>query len=310
MSACDLQRPAAVEQLNRLCLQAGAGFFALEGEKNPLRVAEEALIKARKEGYDVLIVDTAGRLHIDEPLMQELQSMKKRLEPHEILFVASSNTGQDAVKTAQEFDKHLNITGTILTMLDGTSRAGAAISILEVTKKPLKFEGIGEKIDDLQVFNPQSMADRILGMGDVINLVRKAEECVDEEESKKLESKLRKASFTYQDYLKQLGMMKKMGSFKSILKMLPGLPDMGDIDFSEKEFRKTESIILSMTQDEREERVELVPSRRRRVALGSGTDIDDVNRMVKGFKNLKKFCKAMPSMSKLQKNAENKNIWQ
>lgn len=310
VSACDLQRPAAVEQLNRLCLQAGAGFFALEGEKNPLRVAEEALIKARKEGYDVLIVDTAGRLHIDEPLMQELQSMKKRLEPHEILFVASSNTGQDAVKTAQEFDKHLNITGTILTMLDGTSRAGAAISILEVTKKPLKFEGIGEKIDDLQVFNPQSMADRILGMGDVINLVRKAEECVDEEESKKLESKLRKASFTYQDYLKQLGMMKKMGSFKSILKMLPGLPDMGDIDFSEKEFRKTESIILSMTQDEREERVELVPSRRRRVALGSGTDIDDVNRMVKGFKNLKKFCKAMPSMSKLQKNAENKNIWQ
>lgn len=309
VSACDLQRPAAVEQLSLLCQQTGAGFFSIDGEKNPVKVAEGALAKARKEGYEVLIVDTAGRLHIDEPLMQELQTMKKKLEPHEILFVASSNTGQDAVKTAQEFDKYLGITGTILTMLDGSSRAGAAISILEVTKKPLKFEGIGEKIDDLQVFNPKSMADRILGMGDVINLVRKAEECVDEDETKKLEAKLRKATFTYQDYLKQLGMMKKMGSFKSLLKMIPGVPDMGDMDFSEKEFSKTESIILSMTPDERDEKVELVPSRRRRIAKGSGTDIDDVNRMAKGFKNLKKFCKAMPSMSKLTKNSEN-SLWQ
>lgn len=310
VSACDLQRPAAVEQLKLLGTQIDTTVFAIEGEKNPLKVAEGALTKARKEGFDVLIVDTAGRLHVDEPLMQELQSMKKILQPHEILFVASSTTGQDAVKTAQEFDRYLDITGTILTMLDGSSRAGAAVSILEVTKKPLKFEGIGEKIGDFQVFNPQSMADRILGMGDVINLVKKAEEYVDEEESKKMEQKLRKAAFTYNDYLKQMATMKKMGSFKSLLKMLPGIPDMGDMDFSEKEFQKTEAIILSMTPDEREETVELIPSRRRRVAKGSGTDIDDVNRMVKGFKNLKKFCKAMPSMNKLQKEKNMENLWQ
>lgn len=298
IAACDLQRPAAVEQLKRLCLPIEIPVFAIEGETNPVKVAKGALAKAKAEGFDVLIVDTAGRLHLDEALMEQLEEIKKVVEPHEVLFVANATTGQDAVKTAAEFDKRISITGTILTMLDGNARAGAALSIREVTQKPLKFEGIGEKVSDLQVFNPRSMADRILGMGDVINLVRKAQEHFDEKESEDLEKKLRKASFTYEDYLRQMGMMKKMGSFKSLIKMLPGMPDLGDLDVSEKEFGKLESMILSMTPNERQEKVELEPSRRRRIAKGSGTTMDDVNRMVKGFKRLKQFFKDMPNFKK------------
>jgi signal recognition particle subunit SRP54 len=301
IAACDLQRPAAVEQLKRLGEQIDVPVFAVDGASDPLKVAEAALAKAKKEEFDVLIVDTAGRLHLDEDLMQQLERIKKALDPKEVLFVANATTGQDAVKTAAEFDKRIAITGTILTMLDGNARAGSAISIREVTQKPLKFEGIGEKIEDIQVFNPHSMADRILGMGDVINLVRRAEEHIDEEENEKLEKKLRKAAFTYDDYLRQMGMIKKMGSFKSLFKMIPGLPDMGDLDVSEKEFGKLEAMILSMTPFERQERDELIPSRRRRIASGSGTTMDDVNRMVKGFKKLKQFCKDMPSMKNMKK---------
>ncbi len=307
IAACDLQRPAAVEQLQRLAEQIEVPVFAIPGATDPLKVAKAALDKAKKEGFDVLIVDTAGRLHLDDALMQELAEIKAALDPREVLFVANATTGQDAVKTAAEFDKRIAITGTILTMLDGNARAGSAISIREVTQKPLKFEGIGEKIGDIQLFNPQSMADRILGMGDVINLVRKAEEHLDDEESKKLEKKLRKATFTYEDYLRQMGMIKKMGSFKSLLKMVPGLPDMGDLDVSEKEFGKLEAMILSMTPSERAEKVELIPSRRRRIANGSGTSMDDVNRMVKGFKQLKQFCKEMPNLKKEMKK-EN-SLW-
>lgn len=296
LAACDLQRPAAVDQLKKLAQQIDIPVFSIEGEKNPVRVAAEALQKAKKEGYDTLIVDTAGRLHIDEELMRQLEEIKSAVEPHEILFVASAATGQDAVKTALEFDKHVQITGTILSMLDGSARAGAAISIREMTHKPLKFEGVGEKIGDIQPFNPHSMADRILGMGDVINLVRKAQENIDEEESKALEKKILKAAFTYDDYLKQMAMVKRMGSFKSLLKMLPGMSSMGEIDIDEGEFKRMEAMITSMTPQERMEKVELVPSRRRRIAQGSGTSIDDVNRMVKGFKKLKQFCKEMPSI--------------
>lgn len=298
LAACDLQRPAAIEQLKRLGAQIDIPVFSIDGEQNPIRVAKEALQHAKLENFDTLIVDTAGRLSIDEELMQQLDEIKIAVSPHEILFVASAATGQDAVKTASEFDKRIQISGTILTMLDGSARAGAAISIREVTNKPLKFEGIGEKIGDLQLFNPQSMADRILGMGDVINLVRKAEEHYDEEESKKLEKKLLKATFTYDDYLKQMSMIKRMGSFKSLLKMLPGMSNLGEIDFDEKELTRLEAMITSMTLEERLEKVELVPSRRRRIATGSGTTIDDVNRMVKGFKKLKQFCKDMPSLMK------------
>lgn len=313
IAACDLQRPAAVEQLKKLASSIEVPVFAIDGESNPIKVAKQALEKAKKEGFDVLIVDTAGRLHLDDALMEQLEEIKEALSPSEILFVANATTGQDAVKTAAEFDKRISITGTILTMLDGNARAGAAISIREITQKPLKFEGIGEKIQDFQPFHPKSMADRILGMGDVVNLVRMAQENIDEEASKDLEKKLKKAAFTYDDYLRQMGMIKKMGSFKSLIKMIPGVPDLGSLDVSEKEFSKLEAMILSMTLQERQEKVELVPSRRRRIASGSGTQVDDVNRMVKGFQRLKQFMKQMPNMNnkdmKNMPNMENLNLW-
>lgn len=301
--ACDLQRPAAVEQLKKLGNDIGVPVFALDGETNPIEVVKKAQEIAK--GYDVVIVDTAGRLHIDDELMQELETMKQHLEPKEILFVANAMTGQDAVKTAAEFDKRLQITGTILTMLDGNARAGAAISIREVTQKPLKFEGIGEKIADLQAFNPRSMADRILGMGDVINLVKKAQENFTEEQGLEIEKKLKKASFTYSDYLKQMGRVKKMGSMKSLFKMLPGIGSLmgsADFDFDDGEFNKMEAMIQSMTHDEREEKVELEHGRRKRIARGSGVPVDDINRLVKNFKKTKALFKNMPDMkAQLQK---------
>lgn len=296
VAACDLQRPAAIEQLRKLCGVIQVPFFTVEGSSDPVHVAEKALEHARKERFDILLLDTAGRLHIDDELMNELQEIKRATNPHEVLYVASAATGQDAVKTALEFDQRISITGSILTMLDGTARAGAAISIREVTKKPLLFEGIGEKIEDLQLFNSHSMADRILGMGDVINLVRKAKEHFDEEESLKLEKKLKKANFTYDDFLKQMGAIKKMGPIKSLLRMIPGLPSLPDMDRSDSEFKKMEAIILSMTLKERNEQVELIPARRWRIAKGSGTHVDDVNRLVKGFKNIKQMMKQMPKM--------------
>lgn len=299
MAACDLQRPAAIEQLKKLGASIGVPVFC--GEGDPLKVAKQAMEKAEAEGFDVLIVDTAGRLALDEELMQELEEMKKFLAPREVLFVANATTGQTAVKTAAEFDKRVQITGTILTMLDGNARAGAAISIREVTQKPLKFEGVGEKVNDLQIFNPRSMADRILGMGDVINLVKKAQENFTEEQGIELEKKLKKATFTYEDYLKQMSMVKKMGSFKSLLKMLPGMGALGDFDFSDSEFNKMEAMIYSMTPAERQERVELEHGRRKRVALGSGVPLDDVNRMVKGFKRVKQLFKNMPDMKSQMK---------
>jgi signal recognition particle subunit SRP54 len=302
--ACDLQRPAAVEQLKKLASQISIPVFSIDGETNPLVVAKEALQKAKMEGFDNVIVDTAGRLHVDEELMQQLKQIKTAVQPHEVLFVASAATGQDAVKTAIEFDKCVQITGTILTMLDGSARAGAAISIREVTNRPLKFEGIGEKIGDLQPFNPRSMADRILGMGDVINLVRKAQENISEEESEKLEKKLLKAAFTYDDYLKQMAMIRRMGSLKGLLKMIPGMSEMGEMDFDEKEFNQIEAMISSMTMQERTEKVELVPSRRRRIAEGSGTSIDAVNRMVKRFKQLKQMCKELPGLKNQMKKGK------
>ncbi len=299
--ACDLQRPAAVEQLKVLGEQIGVPVFSLAGEKDPIRVAKEALKKAKQGQHDVLIVDTAGRLHIDDELMEQLEKMKRELQPGEILFVANATTGQDAVNIASEFNKRMAVTGLLLTMLDGNTRGGAAISIREVTGKPLKFEGIGERIDDLQVFNPQSMADRILGMGDTINLVKKAKEHMDEDEAKKLEQKIRTATFTYDDYLKQIQTVKKMGSIKNLLGMLPGMGQLPAMNFDEKEFFKVEAMILSMTPDERFERFELTTPRRKRVAEGSGTKMEDVNKLVKSFKQAKQFFKNMPNMKQLEK---------
>ncbi len=297
VAACDLQRPAAVEQLKIACEKIKVDVFSIDGEKKPLVVAKKACQKAKDEAFDVLIIDTAGRLHIDEALMSELGEIHKEIKPSHTLFVASASTGQDAVKTALEFDKRVGITGTILTMLDGNARAGAAISIREVTGKPLIFEGVGEKIEDFQIFNPESMADRILGMGDVINLVRKAEDAISKEENEKMQEKIQKASFTYSDYLQQMNSIRKMGSIKSLMKMVPGFSSL-DFDFSEDEIKKTEAIILSMTPLEREEKVELQYPRRKRIAKGSGTNIDDVNRLIKGFKRIKQFFKSMPGMQK------------
>ncbi|MGD0665251.1 MAG: signal recognition particle protein [Rhabdochlamydiaceae bacterium] len=294
VAACDLQRPAAVAQLETLCKSIETPMFAVAGEKDPVIVAKAALQKAKDEKFDVLIVDTAGRLHVDSELMDELHRMKEVLQPQEILFVASANAGQDAVATAEAFDKQMSITGTVLTMLDGSSRAGAAISIREVTKKPLKFEGVGEKVGDFQPFNPQSMADRILGMGDIVNLVRRAQEEFDQGQTEDLEKKLLKASFTYEDYLKQMTAIKRMGPLKNLLQMMPGMSDLPNLDQSEGEFKKVESMILSMTREERIEKVELVPSRRWRISKGSGTSIDDVNRLIKGFKRMKDIFKSMP----------------
>lgn len=301
LAACDLQRPAAVEQLTTLGQQAGIAVFALKDEKDPLAVVREALKQATNEGHDLLIVDTAGRLHIDEEMMQQLEQIKAIAKPSEILFVANATTGQDAVNTAAEFNKRVIITGSVLTMLDGNTRGGAAISIREITGKPLKFEGIGERLEDLQPFHPHSMADRILGMGDTINLVRKAQEHIDEDEAKELEDKIRKATFTYDDYVRQIQAVKKMGSIKGLLGMLPGVSGLGDLDINDKEFLKIEAIILSMSADERSETEELVPSRRKRIARGSGTKLEDVNKLVKSFKQAKQFFKNMPAKKNIQK---------
>jgi signal recognition particle subunit SRP54 len=301
LAACDLQRPAAVNQLKLLAEQIGVPVFFLSDEKDPVRVAREALSFAKTHQHDLLIVDTAGRLHIDDELMDQLKKIKEVLNPIEVLFVANATIGQDAVNAAAEFHKKVAITGSILTMLDGNTRGGAAISIREVTGQPLKFEGIGEKLDDLQIFNPMSMADRILGMGDTINLVKKAQEHIDEDEAKKLEKKIRSATFTYEDYLNQIQMVKKMGSFKSLLGMLPGMGSLKTLDFDEQDFFKIEAIIQSMTLKERSEKHELSVPRRKRVAKGSGTSMESVNKLVKSFKQAKQFFKNMPNMKNLEK---------
>lgn len=311
IAACDLQRPAAIDQLQTLGKQIGVPVFTEAGEKDPIKVAKLALEKAKKDGFDLLIVDTAGRLHIDEDMMVQLEKIKAVLNPAEIIFVANAATGQDAVTVANEFNRRIGMTGTILTMLDGNTRGGAAISIREVTGKPLKFEGIGEKVDDIQVFSPASMADRILGMGDTINLVKKAQEHISEEDAKKLESKIMSATFTYEDYMKQIQMVKKMGSFKGLLGMLPGMGNMQQQlgDFDESKMFKVEAMIQSMTPKERQGDVELSLPRRKRIADGSGSTVDDVSKLVKTFKKAKEFFKNMPSMKGLQKMFGG-SIWQ
>lgn len=301
LAACDLQRPAAVHQLKVLGDQIGVSVFALPGVTDPVEVAAAALKHARADGYDVLIIDSAGRLHIDDELMKQLEQIKSAVQPQEILFVANAATGQDAVNVASAFNERMAITGTILTMLDGNTRGGAAISIREVTGKPLKFEGIGEKIDDIQLFNPNSMADRILGMGDTINLVRKAQEHIDEASAAALEKKMRSATFTYEDYLSQIQMVKKMGSLKGLMSMLPGMGALKELDINEREFFRVEAIIQSMTPEERSEKCELSVPRRKRIAKGSGTQVDDVNKLAKSFKQAKQFFKNMPNMKQLEK---------
>jgi signal recognition particle subunit SRP54 len=298
--ACDLARPAAVDQLVTLANQAGVASFRIAGETNPAIVAKKALEEATKNMWDLIIFDTAGRLHVDEALMNELSNLRKVVAPHHVILTVNAATGQDAVKAASAFSETVGVTGCFLTMLDGASRGGAALSVVQVTQKPILFEGHGERLADIRPFHPVSMADRILGMGDTINLVRQAQEHFKEEDARKLEMKLRKAEFSYEDFLQQIRALKKMGPLKNLLSMLPGASKL-PLDGSENELKKAEAIVLSMTPHERLGMCDLSPSRRRRIAKGSGTELDDVNKLVKTLKEAANFFKNVPKMKQLQK---------
>ena len=291
--ACDIYRPAAIEQLQIVGEKAGAKVFEM-GKENPVKIATEALKYAKDHGNDLVIIDTAGRLHIDEVLMEELKQIEAAVHPNEILLVVDSMTGQDAVNVADTYNKDLPITGVILTKLDSDTRGGAAISVLQVTGKPIKFAGTGEKIDDLEPFHPERMASRILGMGDVLTLIEKAQGAVDEKEAAKLAQKMKENSFDMNDLLENLRQISKMGSIKQLLGMIPGLGSkIENMDIDEKQFTRIEAIITSMTPAEREKPSIINPSRKRRIAAGSGTRVEDVNRLLKQFDQMKTMMKQM-----------------
>ena len=283
LAACDVYRPAAIKQLQVVGGKVNVPVFE-EGQINPVKIAKDALDEAKRQGTDVLIIDTAGRLHIDEQLMEELQKIKAEVKPDEILLVVDSMTGQDAVNVAETFNQKLDITGVIITKLDGDTRGGAALSIKEVTGKPIKFVGSGEKMEDIEPFYPDRMASRILGMGDVLTLIEKAQEAFSEEEALKLQKKMKTNSFTLQDYLNQLESVKKMGGIGKLMSMVPGLGGkVNEDDIDESKIIKTKAIILSMTPEERNNPDIIKASRRKRIAAGSGTSIQDVNQLLKQF---------------------------
>ena len=283
LAACDVYRPAAIKQLQVVGGKVNVPVFE-EGQINPVKIAKDALDEAKRQGADVLIIDTAGRLHIDEQLMEELQKIKAEVTPDEILLVVDSMTGQDAVNVAETFNQKLDITGVIITKLDGDTRGGAALSIKAVTGKPIKFVGSGEKMEDIEPFYPDRMASRILGMGDVLTLIEKAQEAFSEEEALKLQKKMKTNSFTLQDYLNQLESVKKMGGIGKLMSMVPGLGGkVNEDDIDESKIIKTKAIILSMTPEERNNPDIIKASRRKRIAAGSGTSIQDVNQLLKQF---------------------------
>lgn len=283
LAACDVYRPAAIKQLQVVGGKVNVPVFE-EGQINPVKIAKDALDEAKRQGADVLIIDTAGRLHIDEQLMEELQKIKAEVRPNEILLVVDSMTGQDAVNVAETFNQKLDITGVIITKLDGDTRGGAALSIKAVTGKPIKFVGSGEKMEDIEPFYPDRMASRILGMGDVLTLIEKAQEAFSEEEALKLQKKMKTNSFTLQDYLNQLESVKKMGGIGKLMSMVPGLGGkVNEDDIDESKIIKTKAIILSMTPEERNNPDIIKASRRKRIAAGSGTSIQDVNQLLKQF---------------------------
>ena len=283
LAACDVYRPAAIKQLQVVGGKVNVPVFE-EGQINPVKIAKDALDEAKRQGADVLIIDTAGRLHIDEQLMEELQKIKAEVSPDEILLVVDSMTGQDAVNVAETFNQKLDITGVIITKLDGDTRGGAALSIKAVTGKPIKFVGSGEKMEDIEPFYPDRMASRILGMGDVLTLIEKAQEAFSEEEALKLQKKMKTNSFTLQDYLNQLESVKKMGGIGKLMSMVPGLGGkVNEDDIDESKIIKTKAIILSRTPEERNNPDIIKASRRKRIAAGSGTSIQDVNQLLKQF---------------------------
>ncbi len=304
--ACDVYRPAAIKQLQVVGKQLDIPVYSNEETKNVSLIAKQAMSVAISKLNDVVILDTAGRLQIDEALMQELKDLKSNVKPHEILLVVDSMTGQDAVNIADTFNQELGIDGIVLTKLDGDTRGGAALSVKKITGRPIKFAATGEKLSDIEVFHPERMASRILGMGDVLSIIEKAEETFDMEEAAKLEKKLKKQKFDLEDYLTQLRQMKKMGSFSSILKMIPGMNKLKDIEIDDKEFVKIEAMICSMTKEERANPKILNGQRRLRIAKGSGTTVEQLNKFMKSFEMTQKMMKEMTSnkgmMKKMMKN--------
>ena len=290
--AGDVYRPAAIDQLKILGQQIGVEVYTEDGNKNPVQIAQNAIAYARQKGINTVIVDTAGRLAVDEAMMVEITAIKAAVNPSETLFVVDSMTGQDAVNTAREFNDRLDFDGVVLTKLDGDTRGGAAISIRSVVNKPLKFISSGEKMDTLQVFHPERMADRILGMGDVVSLVERAQEQFDEEEARKLKKKIVKNQFNFNDFLAQIAQIKKMGNLKDLASMIPGMGKLlKNVDISDDVFKQTEAIIGSMTPQEREHPEIINARRRERIAKGSGTTMADVNRLLKQFEDMRKMMK-------------------
>jgi len=290
--ACDIYRPAAIDQLKVLGEQIGVPVYAEIGNKDAVEIAKNAVKFAKQNNHDLVIVDTAGRLAIDEQMMKEIAAVKAAIQPHETLFVVDSMTGQDAVNTAKEFNDRLDFDGVVLTKLDGDTRGGAALSIRTVVTKPIKFVGTGEKMDALDTFHPERMADRILGMGDIVSFVEKAQEMYDEEESRRLSKKLAKNQFDFDDFLGQLSQIKKMGNLKDVASMIPGMGKaLKDVEFDDNVFKSTEAIIHSMTPFERKNPEVINGTRRQRIAKGSGTTIQDVNRLLKQFGEMRKMMK-------------------
>ncbi len=300
LAACDVYRPAAIDQLKINGEKQGVEVFSMGDKNSPVNIARAAVEHAQKNGFQVVIIDTAGRLHIDEGMMEELEAIKAAVDVSQTILVVDSMTGQDAVNVASTFDEKIGVDGVILTKLDGDTRGGAALSIRAVTGKPILYVGMGEKLSDLEQFYPDRMASRILGMGDVLTMIEKAQEAIDEEEARKLEQKMKKAEFDFDDYLSSMSQMKKMGGLSSILGMMPGMGQMKMPEFDEAEaekgMKRTESIIYSMTPQERRNPSLLNPSRKRRIANGAGVDIAEVNRLVKQFEQARKMMKQLPGM--------------
>ena len=292
--ACDVYRPAAIDQLKVLGEQIGIPVYSEPESKNPVQIAKNAIQEAKQKNYNLVIIDTAGRLAIDEAMMQEISAIKEAVNPTETLFVVDSMTGQDAVNTAKEFNDRLDFTGVILTKLDGDTRGGAALSIRTVVNKPIKFIGTGEKMEAIDQFHPNRMADRILGMGDVVSLVERAQEQFDEEEAKKLQRKLAKNQFDFNDFLAQIAQIKKMGNIKDLMAMIPGVGKaVKDLDIDDNAFKSVEAIIYSMTPAERANPDMINASRRERIARGSGTNLQEVNRLMKQFEQMRKMMKTV-----------------
>ncbi|QDP40151.1 signal recognition particle protein [Radiobacillus deserti] len=302
--AADIYRPAAINQLQTLGKQLNMPVFSLGTEVSPVEIANQAIEQAKAEHHDYVIIDTAGRLHVDSDLMEELTQIKENVKPDEIFLVVDAMTGQDAVNVAESFNEQLDITGVVLTKLDGDTRGGAALSIKAVTDTPIKFAGMGEKLTDLEAFHPERMASRILGMGDVLSLIEKAQENVDEKRAKELEEKMRSASFTFDDFLEQMGQVRNMGPLEDLLGMLPGankMKGMKNLQIDEKQLSHVEAIIQSMTKKERVDPSIINASRKKRIAQGSGRNVAEVNRLLKQFNEMKKMMKQMTNMQKGKK---------